>query len=157
MDTEMDDFGDSIDQALDELLAETDDSVETTEEFDIDDLDDFDSELEELTKDLEAEAKEDSDLDSLIEDFESESDDLDELLSEGESLDVADGQDALEAALEGLDEEEPEPPMQDELAALEDISADELNAPDDGEVDIDRIMAEIDAEAMRQNQEDKDS
>jgi len=32
-----------------------------------------------------------------------------------------------------------------------------LNAPDDGEVDIDRIMAEIDAEAMRQNQEDKDS
>ena len=157
MDTEIDDFGDSIDQALDELLAETDDSVETTEEFDIDDLDDFDSELEELTKDLEAEAKEDSDLDSLIEDFESESDDLDELLSEGESLDVADGQDALEAALEGLDEEEPEPPMQDELAALEDISADELNAPDDGEVDIDRIMAEIDAEAMRQNQEDKDS
>lgn len=216
-DGDIDEFGDSIDQALDELLADAD-QPETTEEFDIDDLDsmedmdDLDAELDALTKDLEQEvfgsddgaaevpsideleapvieepeqstvdsepelddspdATADSEMDALID---AEPDEVEELSSESEQdqseeLDESAGedideevtsdssvQDALEEALEQLNEDDAMP-LDDALAALEDISSEELDAPDDGEVDIDRIMAEIDAEAIRQNQENKDS
>lgn len=227
--SDIDEFGESIDQALDELLADAD-QPETTEEFDIDDLDDLDSELDALTKDLEEEAfgaasesagsvstedsvssddsvsnddsvsmddldleeeqpqtdqamdVDDASLDELAGSdaeapLETVSDELEDLLAESEasqsgsdeskaaeSEELPDDElssdlsidNALEEALGQLDDDDGMP-LDDALAALEDISPDELDAPDDGEVDIDRIMAEIDAEAIRQNQENKDS
>lgn len=184
IETEVDDFGDSIDQALDELLADAE-QPETTEEFDIDDLDDLDSELDALTKDLEEEAfgtaaqaeqapddsasvmdvddaPDASDIDALVEDMAAMDESIDEPTEEStdevtEDLTDSSVDDALESALDQLDDEDDIMPLDEALTALEDISADELNAPDDGEIDIDRIMAEIDAEAIRQNQENKDS
>lgn len=149
LDSDMDDFGDSIDQALDELLAESNDAEnETTEEFNIDDLEDMDSELDALTKDLEAGVLEESSESSASVD-----DELESLLGD------LDADESLKGELDAFDQldQEDGTPLDDSLTALEDISAEELDAPDDGEVDIDKIMAEIDAEAMQQNQKDKDS
>ncbi len=161
---EEDDFGSSIDQALDDLLAESEGSgPQTTEEFDIDDLD---AELDALTQDLENDVfTEDDSLDQLADN--SIDDDLEALLestnesSDSETIDAPDiDMGELESAFEETLGEEEELALEDSLAALEDISADELSdtSDNDDEVDVDRIMAEIDKEAMRMNQEkgDKD-
>ncbi|GAA3937689.1 VWA domain-containing protein [Litoribacillus peritrichatus] len=154
---EDDDFGSSIDQALDDLLAEADDGPQTTEEFDIDDLD---AELDALTKDLEDDAFGGSDdLDDIVS---GSGDDLESLLDSATSDDDLDGDSSDDLNLDELEKAfeetlgDDEPALEDSLTALEDISADELTSDGDDSVDVDKIMAEIDAEAMRMNKEDKD-
>jgi uncharacterized protein (TIGR03503 family) len=141
---ELDDFGDSIDQALDEILAESDgdsSDVQTTEEVDLDDLDDL------LDDSGESDELSDADVTDPEEDLVA-MDELEKALGQAN-----DGSESGDDSLDALDS------MLDDVDAgqLEDISLDELEAPvDDGEVDIDKLMAEIDAEAMKQNQDKKD-